>query len=352
MRRSSTPVAVDLFAGAGGLSLGLQRAGFRVAAAVEARPAAAETFRLNHAGSVVITSDVRRITSAQITDAVGSRIDLLAACPPCQGFTSLTSRWRKEDPRNKLVDEVVRFAAELRPRAVMFENVPRLAESAKGRRRFERLLRHLEALGYVMSWYIAEAADYGTPQYRRRLIVYGASKTLTFPEPTHGPRSTAGKRWRTVRDVIEAQSEPQIFKRREKTTASLRSWHVVRDIGAANIARLRVARPNGNRWELPNELRPPCHRDSSEGFRNVYGRMTWDHPAPTITGGCTSPSKGRFGHPRRLGTISVKEAALLQDFPASYRLATPYIDEACELIGNAFPANLAEVAAEQVLRAL
>ena len=100
-------------------------------------------------------------------------------------------------------------------------------------------------------------------------------------------------------------------------------------------------------------VRPECHRNGYDGFTNVYGRMTWDQASPTITGGCTTPCKGRFGHPdKRRYTISVREAAVLQTFPGDYRFVTDQMDAVCDMVGNAVPPLYARLAAGQVLAAL
>lgn len=103
-------------------------------------------------------------------------------------------------------------------------------------------------------------------------------------------------------------------------------WHVVRELSRKNIERIKAAKAGETWTQIPEYLRPACHRDGYIGFTNVYGRMEWDRPSPTITGGCTTFSKGRFGHPEADRTISVREAALLQTFPLDYRLDTPYMD--------------------------
>ena len=129
-------------------------------------------------------------------------------------------------------------------------------------------------------------------------------------------------------------------------------WHIVRDLSAKNLERLQAARA-GETWrQIPEHLRPACHRGGYLGFTNVYGRMEWDRPAPTITGGCTTLSKGRFGHPDADRTISVREAARLQTFPDDYRLDTPYMDYVCNMIGNALPCDFAEAISRQCAQQL
>jgi len=129
-------------------------------------------------------------------------------------------------------------------------------------------------------------------------------------------------------------------------------WHVVRTMAALNRRRLECAKPGKGWASIPKRLRPPCHQNRNAGFSNVYGRMRWEEVAPSITGGCTTLSKGRFGHPDQARTISVREAALLQTFPQSYIFDTPYMEYACSIIGNALPCAFAEVLARACAKAL
>lgn len=340
--------AVDVFAGAGGLTVGLQKAGFDVVAAIEAAPIPSATYAANHARTRLVVDDVRSVGRAELDVGSGS-IDLLAACPPCQGFTSLAAKWRRTDPRNVLVLEVARLAEELRPRVVMLENVPRLATT--GSELLAELRNRLHSVGYVLSEGVLQAAHYGSPQSRKRLVLV-ASKVgrIELPAPTHGD----GRRpLRTVRQALRImKEEPRQFTLESGRRMAADDWHVVRSVRPATLSRIQATAAGGVRSQLPEELRPVCHRGSDKGFMNVYGRMSWDEPAPTITGGCTTFSKGRFGHPEHDRTISVREAALLQEFPRRYKFKTTSIDAACEMIGNAFPTSLARAVARQVAKRL
>jgi DNA (cytosine-5)-methyltransferase 1 len=130
------------------------------------------------------------------------------------------------------------------------------------------------------------------------------------------------------------------------------NWHVVRNVSAKNAARLKAAVPGASRAQLPKNLRPDCHKDLDEGFTNVYGRMKWDQTPVTVTAGCTTPSKGRFGHPDEPRTISVREAARIQTFPDDYIFDSPYMEKVCDIIGNALPCDFAELLARQTLKYL
>jgi len=351
------PIAVDLFAGTGGLSLGLKRAGFSVRAAVELDSEAAKTYRVNHRGTPVFVSDIRNVTRGTLKTSIGDRrLDLLVGCAPCQGFCSLTRKNPDKDPRNGLVLEMARLVRSLRPKAVLMENVPGLADM--GKRVFNRFLRTLESCGYSAEWRVVQMANYGLPQSRRRLVLLaGHGFEIPFPEATHARDPRPGsklKRWATVRDAIGGRrAAPTLEDARKSGGPRKHRWHVVRDLREQTRARLRAAMPGASRVDLGDALLPECHQDGYTGFANVYGRMSWDQPSPTITGGCLTPAKGRFGHPdRRRTTISVREAALIQSFPATYEFATDSIDAACEMIGNAVPPKFAEVLGAQLAAAL
>ncbi len=341
--------AVEIFAGGGGLAVGLERAGFRAVAAIELERHAAATFKANHPDVQVFRQDVREISGAALLDLGGGSIDVLAACPPCQGFSSLTSKYKRDDARNLLVSEVARLTEEISPTAVMIENVPGLAN--KGRPLFDDLVLRLEKAGYVCNWDILQVADYGIPQMRRRLVLLaGKGFKIEMPVATHSRNGDGDReRWRTVRDAIGHMGEAVPFVDAQKNGgAHLSNWHVVRNLSETNRVRLAQAKAGASGQDTPDHLRPPCHRGGYGGFTNVYGRMSWDAPSCTITAGCTTLSKGRFGHPEQQRTISLREAALLQTFPADYHFETDIFERACEIVGNALPCDFAEAIARKV----
>lgn len=337
--------AIDAFAGAGGLTVGLKAAGFRVVAAVELEKHAFATYKANHPEVRCLKQDIATVSGSALLKHAGTdHIDLLAGCPPCQGFTSLTAKYKKkEDPRNQLVLEMARLTEETLPRAVMMENVPGLTRKGDGL--YQQLRDRLEALGYRLTDGVLQVADYGVPQLRRRLVMLGGlGFDIPLPNATHSRSPSAELvQWRTVRDAIEGMPIPLTMPEAKALGDIDRTdWHVVRQLSPRNLERIKAAIAGQTWTKTPEHLRPACHRDGYVGFTNVYGRMQWDHPAPTITGGCTTFSKGRFGHPEADRTISVREAARLQTFPDDYRLDTPYMDYVCNMIGNALPCDFAE----------
>lgn len=320
--------AIDLFAGAGGLSEGLRGATFKVLGAVELDPVAAKTYRRNHRNVHVWEQDIVNVTVAEVRRTLGLRagaLDLLAGCPPCQGFSSmrtLNGGKRVTDKANDLLFQFLRFVGGLRPKVVMMENVPGLAHNWRVRE-FAQTLR---SLGYRCDWRVVDAADYGVPQRRRRMI-FLASR---IGQPRF-PSAIANRR--TVADAIRGLPKPGRSGDPLHDLPQRRSAHVL------NLIR-HVPRNGGSRQDAPKRFLLPCHSRLA-GFYDVYGRMAWNECAPTITGGCHNPSKGRFLHPSQHRAITLREAALLQTFPRRYFFALDRGKEhAALMIGNALPPTL------------
>ncbi len=319
-------VAVDLFAGCGGLTAGLKTAGYAVVGAIEVDRKAAETYRLNHPSVHLIDKDITTVSTSTFMKALNikkGQLDLLAGCPPCQGFSRLRTRntsTASRDARNNLVFEFVRFVQELRPKNILFENVPTLQRNE----RFSRLCSALRQAGYALTFSVSDACHFGVPQRRKRLIVLG-SRNGTPVLPLAEPGNTV-----TVRQTIGSLPLPDASSDELHRLAVKHAPHVMALIRA-------VSHDGGSRSDLPSAFQLACHQ-KTDGFRDVYGRMRWDAPAPTITSGCTNPSKGRFIHPDQDRAISLREAALLQGFPLDYKFIVSHGREAiAAMIGNAFP---------------
>lgn len=323
--RTNKLSAVDLFSGCGGLSLGLRKAGYRVLAALENEPLASETYRTNHPDTLLVEEDISQISASEFMRRIGlkrGQLDLLAGCPPCQGFSSirtLNGQRRLREPMNDLVFEFLRFVRVLRPKSIMMENVPGLAKN----RRLKKFCRVLTELGYQWDYKVFDAANYGVPQRRKRMILIASiSGAPTFAKPSRSMR--------TVRSAIGHLSRPRSSK------DSLHSHPARRSPDVQNLIR-KIPRNGGSRSSLPDNEQLECHRKTA-GFYDIYGRMSWDKPAPTITGGCINPSKGRFLHPSQNRAITLREAALLQGFPSRYFFSLELgTYPAAQMIGNAFP---------------
>lgn len=329
------PTAIDLFAGPGGLTLGLTAAGFDVVAAVESDPLAAETYSENHPNVHLQIADIRTVDPIALLAEAGltaGELSLCAGCPPCQGFSSvrtLNGSRVIDDPRNDLIAEYVRFVRLTQPHALMLENVPGLLRDP----RFATATRQLEALGYPVSegTRVLNAADYGVPQNRRRLVMLAKQGCAVEAPPPSRRRVTVGDAIRGLPDA--GTSGDPLHDLPEQ-----RSPRVMAIIKA-------IPTDGGGRLDLPSRQRLRCHKKFS-GFKDVYGRMRWDRPAPTITGGCHNPSKGRFIHPVADRAITLREAAILQGFPPDYGFSLGRGKlAAAAMIGNAVPPPLAEAQA-------
>lgn len=347
--------AIDLFSGAGGLTLGLKRAGFKVVVAVEIDEEISKTYQANHPDVKLIIRDIRKVKGKEILKITKSKkIDLVVGCPPCQGFSRLTLKKHKDDPRNGLVLEMARMVAELKPKICMMENVPGLAK--RGLPLLKKFEKKLELMGYIVTKGILQMADYGVPQSRKRLVLLaGKGFKIPLPRPTHSCSADINskmKPWITLREVLKDGNEPiSILEAKKNGGPSKFNWHIVRDLKRINMKRLKFLSAGGSRLVLPRKLRPTCHKNI-KGFQNVYGRMSWDNVAPTITSGCTTLSAGRFGHPKKDRTISVREAAKIQTFPSRYIFKTDKVYTACALVGNALPPKFAKIVSSQCYNAL
>lgn len=332
--------AIDVFSGCGGLTRGLVDAGFDVLAGIEICPIARSAYSLNYP-QIHLFEDVRSVSASEIIKKFSlakGDLSLLAGCPPCQGFSrlrTLNNESPVSDPRNKLIFDFVRLAEQLLPKTIMLENVPGLLTNW----RLAEAKRRLRAAGYNCLAGVLNAATFGVPQRRKRMILL-ASRVGPVILPT------GNARLKTVRDAIGDIPPPQKSRKWLHKLCATHSIEVSRRIES-------VPHNGGSRaaWGADNQLK--CHRKKEIGFRDIYGRMSWDKVSPTITRYCTNPSKGRFLHPVQNRALSVYEAALLQSFPRSYRFprnaSGPQI---ASLIGEALPPAFAKAQAAHLVNHL
>ena len=277
----------------------------------------------------MVTDDILSVKPKVLMTKLGIKpgeLDLLSGCPPCQGFSTMRTKngGRKiTEPMNDLVFEIVRFASVFEPKAVMIENVPGLAKDV----RIQQLCDLLFQLGYFVDYKVFDAADYGVPQRRKRMILL-AGKGAYIPFAHRVPRR------RSVKAAIGHLPAPT------KSSDPLHNYKVARSASVSNLIRM-LPKDGGSRSSLSQDAQLACHR-RCDGFKDVYGRMAWAKQAPTITGGCINPSKGRYLHPDQDRAITLREAALLQGFPFRYNFLLDRGRYAvARMIGNAFPPNFA-----------
>ncbi|WP_353814851.1 DNA cytosine methyltransferase [Agromyces sp. SYSU T00266] len=343
---------LDLFAGAGGLSLGFEAStlGFKPVMAVEIDQAAARTFSANF-GCEVYTGSIAEIEEFP-------SVDVIIGGPPCQGFSPLGKN-RDSESRAELNDlwqQYLRAVRQVQPAAFVIENVPEFQKSAQ----FLELLHEMEhdpvLRQYAFAYGALNSAEYGAPQRRIRGIfvaVTGAGSVAWPPPRTHGPNSESGKPFVTVRDAIEdlplypTSTEPTISRGIGTTVQDL---HIRRNPRPTSLERYRAVPEGGNRFDLARnrpDLLPRCWAEKPTGTTDVMGRMWWDRPSPTIRTEFFKPEKGRYLHPVADRPITHREAARLQGFPDDFTFSGNKIEIARQ-IGNAVPTALGSAIAQYV----
>jgi len=334
--------AVDLFCGAGGLTRGLKTAGIDVRLGVDLDPACEYPFSFNNRTSFLCKS-VQEISPDEITQEwTGATYSLLAGCAPCQPF-SLYSQGKSDetDGRWNLLGQFKRLALATNPTLLTMENVPRLAEQSI----FHEFVAALEDAEYQVDFRVVKSSDYGVPQQRERLVLL-ASKLgpISLIAPTHA------KRPRTVRQAIA--DLPALKAGGAHARDAL---HQAATLSPINLRRIRASRPGGTWRDWEPELVAKCHRKKTgKTYPSVYGRMSWDEPAPTMTTQFFGFGNGRFGHPEQDRAISLREGAIIQSFPKTYRFVKPGQPIHCKtlgrLIGNAVPVKLGEAIGRSIIR--
>ncbi|ABA81365.1 DNA (cytosine-5-)-methyltransferase [Rhodobacter sphaeroides] len=376
------PIGIDLFAGAGGLSLGFEQAGFDVAAAVEIDPVHCAVHKFNFPDTAVIPRSVVGLTAEEIRESagIGNRpIDCVFGGPPCQGF-SLIGHRALEDPRNSLVLEFVRLVRELDARTFVFENVKGLTVGSH-RTFLSELVAAFGMAGYDvrLPWKVLDAADYGTPQHRQRLFLIGAKRGETLPEIPPPQTNAADARkplahlpgGPTVRDAIEDLPDADRF-------ASLVESDAVRTSAMGEpstyAAELRCLNNDAWHYGYPRNWTPTWMTSSARTAHSEISRRRFQETpqgavepisrfyklAPgglcnTLRAG-TDGARGAFTSPRPIHyeynrCITVREMARLHGFPDWFRLhATKW--HGGRQVGNSVPPPLARAVASEIVRAL
>jgi DNA (cytosine-5)-methyltransferase 1 len=344
--------ALDFFCGAGGLTRGLLNAGIRVIAGFDIDKRCKLTYESNNRPAIFYEKNVANIDTKVIWNILGTRRTsdlLLAGCAPCQPFSKHQKGKPEEEDDGfadferdaKLLGAFARLVEEIQPGQVLVENVPGLTR-VRGFSTYRRFVRMLGALNYHVAEGILDAKHFGVPQSRRRYVLIALrSRGASLPERQYGPGLRA---YTTVRDFI-SHYPPIAAGERHKQIPN----HEAASISDLNKTRLsNTPHDGGDRRSWPARLRLDCHKGKHDGHSDVYGRMAWDKPAPTLTGKCHRISNGRYGHPCQDRAISFREAASLQTFGDSYVFHSNN-QHVARMIGNAVPVKFAEHLAEHIL---
>lgn len=336
---------IDSFCGAGGLGLGLERAGFDILLSFDIDQKCIDTIHNNqkyfdHPAEAVDIADMLGGKLLQKCGLERGELFLLAGGPPCQGF-SIQRRGEDVDERNDLVLKYGQLIDELYPRYFVMENVTGIA-GKRGKTILQQLIERVEEIGYTVHVDLLDAQDYGVPQRRKRYIIVGERKDMGI----HYEYPKATGEHRTVRDTIGMLPEPPA----DGTDHPEISLHRRDRLSKLNLQRIQAIKEGQGRDDLPENLLADCHKiDSSViGFRSVYGRMAWDDVAPTITARFDSFTRGKFGHPVQDRSISLREGALLQTFPMDFVFTGNKVDVARQ-IGNAVPPKMAECIGKSIM---
>lgn len=378
---------IDLFAGAGGLSCGLEMAGFQAILANELVDQYAETYRKNNPDVPLIIGDVRKVCELDLKQKLNLKIgelDLLAGGPPCQGFSVNAPVRTLDDERNHLFKDFLRVAAVLQPKAILIENVTGIIQLGKGTV-VEQIYNVLQSLGYSVAHRILFAGHYGVPQMRFRTIFIGirqSNKAINFPQPTHNASAVANfagskelcfnimplfasrlKQHTTVWDAIsdlppiesgsrnemlDYAKDPQNEYQSNLRRNSYKVWnHSCANLGKLNLERLKYI-PQGGSWrDIPYDLLPAgMKRARRSDHTKRYGRLHPDTLCSTVLTKC-DPHWGSFFHPTQDRVISVREAARIQSFPDHYKF-TGSITQQYEQVGNAVPPLMAKAIGESI----
>lgn len=384
---------IDLFAGAGGLSCGLEQAGFQPLFALDNHPIHCKTYEYNHPNTYVCCKNIRELSEEEVASCANVKpgeLDLLAGGPPCQGFSINAPLRTMEDQRNHLFLDFIRVARHLQPKVILIENVPGILSMEKGSV-VKAIYQELEIkLKYVVQHKILFAGHYGIPQLRNRTIFIGVREdlvaqgiTINFPEPTHyasshpnfvDVRNTAMKLlptlvencfsvWDAISDLAPitagqmAEATPYATQPQNSYQAALRQGvNLVQNHHSSKLSEINLERlkhiPQGGSWrDIPYELLPAgMKRARRSDHTKRYGRLAPDSLCSTILTKC-DPHWGSFIHPFQDRVLSVREAARIQSFPDSYvflgKMSNQY-----EQVGNAVPPLLARALGLQISQAL
>lgn len=340
--------AVDFFCGAGGMSYGLSQAGVEVLAGIDNSKDCRDTYQRNIPGSRYIRHNIVSLSAPELGRRLGIAPDdpdlIFCGCSPCQFWSKIRTDKSNSEKTAFLLKQFQRFIRHFRPGFVVVENVPGLAKT-KDHTILADFIQFLEKLNYRYTDGIINAAHYGVPQNRMRYLLIASRVTEVHPLP-----KVDAAEHLTVADFIGQKHgfAPIGAGTRDRSDFN----HTTMSLSEKNLERIAMTPHSGGTrtaWAGRSDLQIPAYRKSDNIFRDVYGRMAWDKPAPTITTKFLSLSNGRFGHPEENRAISVREGAALQTFPMDYVFRGENLAALGRQIGNAVPPALARCIGEHLL---
>jgi len=341
--------AVDFFCSGGGMSYGLHESGIDVIAGIDIDLTCKETYEANIPNSKFIHADITKFNEEELLEHINIQRDdnelVFIGCSPCQFWTIINTDKEKSKKSKNLLSDFERFVNHYNPGYVVVENVPGIL-SKKEESGIEEFINNLENKGYVVKYKIVNLNNYGVPQSRRRfsLIASRVDDSGIFPtEENFKP---------VVKDFIGIENGfPKITAGHNDETDFI---HTTAGLSKKNLERISKTSINGGTrsdWSDTELQLETYKKRKANSFKDTYGRMFWDKPAPTITTKFHSISNGRFGHPEENRALSLREGATLQTFPKNFVFKSSSIGTTARIIGNAVPPEYARRIGEAILKA-
>jgi len=337
--------AIDLFCGIGGLSFGLIKSGIKVLAGVDSNSSCKYAFEENVKGKF-IDSDITDVNPQELKNNFWDNNDvkILVGCAPCQPFSTLTNNVKDKEQSERwgLLNVFIKIIEKTNPTIVSMENVTNLSN----KQIFTDFVIRLRELGYFVSFQNVFCPDYGLAQKRKRLVLlasmHGKIKLI--------PATHKKENYKTVKDAIG-----HLPKIKAGEVSKSDPLHRATSLSDINLKRIKASKPNGTWKDWSEDLLLECHKKSSgQSYKSVYGRISWDHPSPTITTQFYNYGTGRFGHPSQDRALTVREASILQSFPENYKFydkeSDIFISRMGTHIGNAVPVRLGEVIGKSIVQ--
>lgn len=340
--------AVDFFCGAGGVTCGFKQAGIDVVVGIDIDATCKDTYEKNNKGAKFLEADISDLAKEKLgTDYNISKNDddlIFIGCSPCQYFTNLKTDKTKSESSRMLLESFREFVDYYRPGYVFIENVPGIEKKKESP--LKDFKKYLSNNGYVFSDKVINAKYLGVPQNRRRYILVATrvKDSISLPEQNKDKNEFV-----TLRKAIGNKKTFPVVKAGHTDITNFQ--HSVAAVSELNLKRLKNTPKDGGtrlNWANNNELQLDCYK-KHDGHTDVYGRMYWDKPSPTITTKFRYTSTGRYSHPEQDRAISIREGATLQSFPLDYVFYANSQNEMARMIGNAVPPKLAEKVAEVII---
>ena len=340
--------AVDFFCSGGGMTAGFRKAGIKVLGGIDIDSECEKTYTLNNPDSKFILSDIKKLSFATVeTELKIKKNDnnlIFIGCSPCQYWSNIKTIKAKSEESKNLLTDFQKFVAYFKPGHIVIENVPgilnRVEESP-----LKAFIKFLDKEGYTYAQDVINASHYGVPQTRKRFLLIASRVTDKVSLPVADTKTKLP----TVRNFIgdKTKFKPVPAGHKDETTF----LHATSGLSDKNKQRLALTPHNGGTraaWKN-TELQIPAYMGKDNSFQDIYGRMYWDKPGPTITTKFFSITNGRFGHPEQDRGISLREGATLQTFDLTYKFHSKSMASTARIIGNAVPPQLSKRIAKSIL---